>query len=109
MVLTLKLKLQTNEEQKQKLLETMEAFNAACNYISHVANEKRVTNQIALHKLCYYDVREKFGLSAQMAIRAIGKVKEVYKRDKKKHHQFREHGAVVYDHKIGRASCRERV
>jgi len=100
MILTLKLKLQTNENQKKQLLETMEAFNAACNYNSDVAHEKRVMDQIGLHKLCYYKVREKFGLSAQMAIRAIGKVKEAYKRDKKKHHQFREHGAVVYDHRI---------
>ena len=100
MILTLKLKLQTNKEQEQQLLETMEAFNAACNYISDVAYEKHITGQIGLHKLCYYDVREKFGLSAQLTVRAIGKVKEAYKRDKKKHHKFREHGAVVYDHRI---------
>ena len=100
MILTIKLKLQTNEKQKQQLLETMEAFNAACNYVSDVAYEKHITGQIGLHKLCYYDIREKFGLSAQLAVRAIGKVKEAYKRDKKKHHQFREHGAVVYDHRI---------
>lgn len=100
MILTIKLKLQTTDEQKKQLLETMEAFNAACNYISDIAYEKQVTGQIGLHKLCYYDVREKFGLSAQMAIRAIGKVKEVYKRDKNKHHFFKEHGAVVYDHRI---------
>jgi len=100
MILTLKLKLQTTEEQKQQLFVTMEAFNAACNHVSDVAYEKGATDQIALHKLCYYDIREKFGLSAQMAVRAIGKVKEAYRRDKKKHHQFREHGAVVYDHRI---------
>lgn len=100
MILTLKLKLQATETQKQELLETMEAFNKACNYISDIAYEKKVTDQIGLHKLCYYEVREKFCLTSQLAVRAIGKVKEAYKRDKKKHHQFREHGAIVYDHRI---------
>ncbi len=61
----------------------MEAFNAACNYISEVAYQQKTASQIILHGLCYYDIREKFGLSSQMAVRAIGKVKAVYKRDKK--------------------------
>lgn len=100
MILTLKLKLQTNKEQEQKLLKTMEAVNAACNYISDVAYEKQIANQYVLHKHCYYDIREKFGLSAQLAVRAIGKVKQAYKRDKKKHHIFKEHGAIAYDHRI---------
>jgi len=43
MILTLKLKLPTTETQKQELLETMEAFNAACNYVSDIAYEKQVT------------------------------------------------------------------
>jgi len=100
MILTVKLKLQITDKQKQELLETMEVFNAACNHVSDIAYKKHVTNQIALHKLCYYDIREKFGLPSQMAIRVIGKVKEAYKQDKNKHHQFKEHGAVVYDHHL---------
>lgn len=100
MILTLKTKLQTTDEQKQQLLATMEAVNAACNYVSDQAFESKITGQIGLHKLCYYDIREKFGLGAQLAVRAIGKVKQTYKRDKKKHHKFREHGAIAYDHRI---------
>lgn len=109
MILTLKLKLQTTETQKQELLETMEAFNAACNYVSDIAYEKQVIDQIHLHKLCYYDIRDKFGLTSQLAIRVIGKVKEAYKRDKKKHHQFREHGAIVYDHRIWKFKSADRI
>lgn len=100
MILTLKIKLQPDAEQKQWLLETMEAFNAACNYISDLAFEHKTASQIRLHGLCYYDVREKFGLSAQLTIRAIGKVADTYKRDKNKHHGFKMHGAVVYDHRL---------
>jgi IS605 OrfB family transposase len=48
----------------------------------------------------YRDVRERFGLSAQMAVRAIGKVVEAYKRDKRVKPTFRPHGAIVYDDRL---------
>lgn len=100
MFCTAKIKLLTTPEQHEKLLKTMKIFNEACNYISKIAFETKTFGQIKLHKLCYYDVREKFGLSAQLAVRAIGKVSETYKADKKTFHVFREHGAVVYDNRI---------
>ena len=100
MNLTLKLKLQTNEIQKQKLLETMEVFNEACNYVSETGWAEHITDQINLHKLCYYDIREKFNLSSQMAIRVIGKVSDSYKADKKHLHKFKTHSAITYDQRI---------
>jgi hypothetical protein len=44
-------------------------------------------------------VNDKFGLSSQMAIRAIGKVVETYKADRKpeKPHSFGLLSAMVYD------------
>ena len=45
--------------------------------------EQRCANKIELQRLVYYDIRERFGLSSQMTIRAIAKVSEAYKRDKK--------------------------
>src|SRR5207244_10260009 len=45
-------------------------------------------------------LRERFGLSAQMATRAIAKAVEAYKRDKRVHVRFRSHGAMVYDERI---------
>lgn len=100
MKLTLLLKLLPSEEQKQMLLKTMEQFNAACNYVSRVAYNYRTASQVKLHKLTYKDIREQFGLSAQMAVRVIGKVAEAYKRDKNKLHHFKPYGAMVYDHRI---------
>jgi putative transposase len=35
-----------------------------------------------------------------MVVRAIGKLDESYRTDKKKRHTFRETGAVVYDERI---------
>ena len=100
MKLTLKLKLQTSEGQKQQLLETMEVFNEACNFVSEIAWSEKTVSQIKLHKLCYYDIREKFKLTSQLAIRVIGKVADSYKTDNQHLHKFNPRGAVSYDHRI---------
>jgi putative transposase len=45
-------------------------------------------------------IRRDFGLGAQMTVRAIAKVVEVYKRDKTIQPTFRPHGAIIYDQRI---------
>jgi len=97
MLLTVKVKLLTSQVQHADLLKTMERFNEACNYISEVAWANRTFGKVGLQKILYYEVREKFGLSAQMVVRAVGKVSESYKIDKSVKHTFKPHGAVVYD------------
>jgi len=97
MLLTLQLKLVPSNDQKVVLLKTMEQYNAACNYISEVAFKSRTFGKVGLQKLVYYDVKEKFSLSAQMVVRAVGKVAESYKVDKKVQHEFKPHGAIQYD------------
>jgi predicted transposase len=96
----MKIKLITDAEQHRKLLETMKRFNEACNEISRVAFENQTFSKVKIQKLCYYDIREKFGLSAQMVVRAIGKVAESYKADKKCLHTFKETETIVYDDRI---------
>ena len=97
---TIALKLAPSVEQAEVLLATMERFNAACDTIAEAAFARRLANKIALQKLVYYDIRERFGLSAQLTIRAIAKVVEAYKRDKRVRPRFRPHGAVCYDQRI---------
>lgn len=97
MLLTVKVKLLTSQAQHDDLLKTMERFNEACNYISEVAWLNRSFGKIGLQKILYYEIRERFGLSAQMVVRAVGKVSESYKIDKSVQHTFNPHGAVVYD------------
>jgi putative transposase len=94
------LKLEPSTEQHRALLETLEAFNAGCQYAADAAYEKRCANKVALQPLVYATLRERFGLSAQMAIRAIAKAVEAYKRDKRVHVRFKPHGAMVYDERI---------
>jgi len=97
---TLAVKLAPTEEQAKRLLETLEAFNAACNYIADVAFSLKTTNKFTLQHEAYQTVREQFGLSSQMVIRAISKVSEAYKRDKSIRPSFRPHGAMCYDERI---------
>src|SRR5579859_3122749 len=97
---TLLVKLAPTPEQHAKLVQTLERFNAACNAIAAVAFQERKASKFDLQKLVYYDVRRDFGLSAQMAIRAISKVSEAYKRDKAIQPHFRAHSALVYDQRI---------
>src|SRR5215469_128340 len=93
-------KLDPEPEQYAALLRTLATFNAACNNIAGVAFAQRSANKIELQKLVYYDIRERFGLSAQMCIRAIAKVAEAYKRDREKRPAFHAHGAMTYDERI---------
>jgi len=97
---TLQVKLLPTPEQHATLLATMHAFNDACTYIAQIAYEQRCASKFQLQRLLYYEVRNRFGLSAQLAIRAIAKVVEAYKRDKNTPVAFRPTGAVVYDERI---------
>lgn len=100
MKLTVKVKLIPNQEQKASLVKTMEVFNEACNYISNIAWQEKKFGQVKLHHLTYRYVRETYKLSAQLTVRAIGKVCESYRADKKTLHEFRKHSALVYDQRI---------
>jgi len=100
MKLTLLVKLAPDEQQHELLKRTMERFNEACNDIADVAHQNKLANKWALHRLVYYRIREQYGLSAQMTVRAISKVVEAYKRDKSIKPRFRPHGAMVYDERI---------
>jgi IS605 OrfB family transposase len=97
---TLQVKLLPSSEQHQALMDTMLAFNDACTWIAAYAFGERMFSKFALQKAIYYEVRARFNLSAQLAIRAIAKVVEAYKRDKKVCISFQPHGAVVYDERI---------
>lgn len=97
---TLQVKLLPSSDQHTVLLETMHAFNTACTWIAAYAFQQRCASKFQLQKALYYEVRQRFGLSAQLAIRAIAKTVEAYKRDKSQQVAFRPDGAVVYDERI---------
>ena len=94
------LKLAPSPEQHVALLETMHAFNDACNSIAQVAFDLQLANKFKLQKLVYGDIRKQYTLSSQMTIRAISKTTEVYKRDKSIKPSFRREGAITYDERL---------
>ncbi|MEQ9030619.1 MAG: transposase, partial [Aggregatilineales bacterium] len=100
MKLTAKIKLNPTEEQRQLLHDTLQRANAACNHISEVAWTEKKFRQFDLHKLCYYPVREQFELSAQIVVRALGKVADSYKLDRKSKRTFKNHAAFPFDSRI---------
>ncbi|MFB3131634.1 MAG: RNA-guided endonuclease TnpB family protein, partial [Rhodothermales bacterium] len=78
----------------------METSNAACNAISDYAWSEKVFSKFKLQKAIYYDIKERFELTAQVVVRGLGKVADTYKADKKRKHEFRKRGAVIYDSRI---------
>lgn len=100
MKLTARVKLLPTTEQADALRETLERANEACNYISSEAWQSQTFRQFPLHKLTYYDVRERFGLSAQMAVRAVSRVADSYKAGKDTQRNFSKWGAFPYDDRI---------
>jgi putative transposase len=103
------LKLAPSPDDGEALLATMRACNAASNRVAEVAFEHKTANKIRLQPLVYAGLRAEFGLSAQMAVRAIAKACEAYKRDKTIKPVFRELGAISYDQRILSWKARDRV
>lgn len=100
MKLTLQLKLVPTAEQHMALLNTMRAFNAAASHAANVGFRDYAFTQVSLHNCCYRELRDRFGLSSQMAVRAIGKAVKTFKRDKKVCPVFRSDGAMTYDERL---------
>jgi IS605 OrfB family transposase len=104
MKLTIELQVLPDPEQAASLLETMERFNAAASFAAKVARDAGVSSQPSIHKRCYAELRTRFDLSAQMAVRAIGKAVEALKALKARGEsacpEFKPHGAVTYDERI---------
>ena len=67
-------KLQTNASVSDTLKETSHLFAQACNYVLKIAVQEKTHNAIRLQQLCYTQIRERFRLSANLAVRAIRRV-----------------------------------
>jgi len=100
MKLTAQVKLLPTPEQADALRHTLEQANAACRFVSDTGWETKTFRQYDLHHKCYRAVREQFGLSAQVAVRAIAKVADAYKLDRKTKRTFKTTGSIAYDDRI---------
>lgn len=100
MKLTAKAKLQPTQKQKDSLLRTLAIANDACNYISECAWNSRTFGKFPLQKLVYNEVKDAFGLSAQLVVRCVAKVADAYKKDKKTKRSFKPTGSIAFDARI---------
>lgn len=72
-VLTLVVKLQPTAEQYDLLSKTAVAFSDACNTINKTVNAK-LTNRNSIQAVCYHDIKNQFGLTANHVVRACARV-----------------------------------
>ncbi len=79
-VITAKLKLQTSPDQFRALRRTQLAYRDALNYVSRYAYEHgKMSNQQALQRGTYDEVRAHYNLPAQMACNVPRQVGASYK------------------------------
>jgi putative transposase len=100
MKLSLQIQLLPDRKQADQLQSTMERFNQACSWLVAQAFEMKTANKITLQQHFYYDLRQRFSLSAQMAAICIRHVGGTYSRDKSILPVFRKHAAMPYDSRI---------
>jgi IS605 OrfB family transposase len=98
-VRTIACKLAPTPEQRGELDATMTAFADACNHIAEVARSIHSSNKVKVQHACYQDVRGRFGLSANLAIRAIARVCAALKVKSKAHSTFVP-TSIDYDQRI---------
>jgi putative transposase len=100
MKLIVQLKLQPTPEQSQALLATLERANEAANAISEQAWETQTFGKYALQKACYFEIKARLELTAQLVVRVIAKVADAYMLDQARRRRFRPHGSIAYDDRI---------
>ena len=93
----IQIQLKPTPEQAASLEKTMRRFNEACNWLAVRAFERKLANRFGLHKLYYYELRERFGLPAQMACLVSANVSAAYKTDTAKQVAFRPLASMPYD------------
>ena len=100
MKLVANIQLKPTKEQATELRATLERCNEACNWLSEQGFAAKTTRQYDMQKMFYRSLRERFGLTAQVAIQCIKKVADGYKIDQKSQREFRKHSAQPYDDRI---------
>lgn len=105
---TISLRILATLEQAQQLADMQAMFANACNAVVPYASGNKCCNRVALHHLCYYELREKFPkLGSQMVCNAVHNIAQSYKtifsnRPKLKKEDwpkitFRQSSSVHYD------------
>ena len=92
-------KLAPTPEQVSDIDATLRAFAGACDFAAESARTIGSTNKVKVQHECYRAIRERFGLSANLAIRAIARACAALKVPAKMHSAFAP-TSIDYDQRI---------
>lgn len=109
MELTLQLKLLPTDDQATALRATMARFHEACTWLAEQAFAQQCANKLTLQRLYYHELRSRFALPSQMAVRCLARVAGTYRRDKTICPTFRSDAAMPYDQRIMRCDGLDHV
>jgi putative transposase len=82
------------------LAATLARCNEAATWLAKAGFDACVFRQFDLHKIGYTTLRERFGLTAQAAVRTIAKVADAFKVNREVAPRFRKDAAQPYDDRI---------
>jgi hypothetical protein len=91
-------KLAPTAEQTSAIDATLRAFAAACDFAA-AARRIGSTNKLKIQQVCYAEIRRRFGLSANLAIRAIARACAALKDPRRRHGTFAP-ASIDYDARI---------
>ena len=83
-----KVRMLPTEVQEAALEATVSTCNEAASWLSAAMHSARVRHKHEVQKQFYIELKERFGLSAQPAIRVIGKVADAYATLRAKHRRW---------------------
>jgi putative transposase len=98
-VRTIVCKLAPTPDQVPDIEATLGAFANACDFAAESARAMGSTNKVKVQHACYAAIRERFGLSANLAIRAIARACAALKVPAKMHSRFAP-TSIDYDARI---------
>ena len=87
-------------DQERSLRDTIRAFNLATQHVADICFERKTANKVLLQPIVYSELRSQFNLSSQMAVRALSRACESYKRDKKGISQFADDDPMILDSRL---------
>ena len=96
---TLSCRLVVPPQMVPRIEATFTAFAHACNFVADWGNEHKKHRQYDLHKGCYRVIREQCGLSANLAVRAMGRVAPRLANPKTRQSRFKS-TSIDYDARI---------
>ncbi len=92
-------KLAPTPEQAADIDAALKAFAAACDFAAEAARRIGSTNKVKVQQAAYAEIRRRFGLSANLAIRAIARACAALKVPAKMHSTFAP-TSIDYDARI---------